>query len=170
MRVLDKKQRAYNTVLRAENGGNDANRSSSIRRGRCASSFRSGRARQPDTIARLIGQSMTERLGQGFVIESRTGAGGNIGTETVVYAASDGYTLLLNGPCAWRPDAGDVRHHRLLATSDQCRQAARACGDDGRSLRGPAGRARHGRIGAKLRGEPVVRYLCAGEHARGHRR
>src|SRR5215468_9945022 len=39
-----------------------------------------------DTIARLMGQSLSERLGQPFVIENRTGAGGNIGTESVVRA------------------------------------------------------------------------------------
>src|SRR5262245_46861478 len=50
-----------------------------------------------DTIARLIGQSLSERLGQPFVIENRTGAGGNIGTESVVRATPDGYTLLLVG-------------------------------------------------------------------------
>jgi tripartite-type tricarboxylate transporter receptor subunit TctC len=50
-----------------------------------------------DTIARLIGQSLSERLGQPFVIENRTGAGGNIATEVVVRAAPDGYTLLLIG-------------------------------------------------------------------------
>jgi tripartite-type tricarboxylate transporter receptor subunit TctC len=50
-----------------------------------------------DTIARLMGQSLLERLGQPFVIENRTGAGGNIGTETVVRATPDGYTLLLVG-------------------------------------------------------------------------
>ena len=48
-----------------------------------------------DTIARLMGQSLLERLGQPFVIENRTGAGGNIGTESVVRATPDGYTLLL---------------------------------------------------------------------------
>ncbi len=48
-----------------------------------------------DTVARLIGQSLSERLGQPFVIENRTGAGGNIGTESVVRAIGDGYTLLL---------------------------------------------------------------------------
>jgi tripartite-type tricarboxylate transporter receptor subunit TctC len=48
-----------------------------------------------DTTARLIGQWLSERLGQQFVIENRTGAGGNIGTEAVVRAPADGYTLLL---------------------------------------------------------------------------
>jgi tripartite-type tricarboxylate transporter receptor subunit TctC len=48
-----------------------------------------------DTVTRLIGQSLSERLGQPFVIENRTGAGGNIGTESVVRAVADGYTLLL---------------------------------------------------------------------------
>jgi tripartite-type tricarboxylate transporter receptor subunit TctC len=48
-----------------------------------------------DTVARLMGQSLSERLGQPFVIENRTGAGGNIATESVVRAAPDGYSLLL---------------------------------------------------------------------------
>src|SRR4051812_31769702 len=49
----------------------------------------------PDVIARLMGQWLTERLGQQFVIENRPGAGTNIGTEVVVRASPDGYTLLL---------------------------------------------------------------------------
>ena len=48
-----------------------------------------------DITARLIGQWLADHLGQSFVVENRTGAGGNIGTEAVVNAAADGYTLLL---------------------------------------------------------------------------
>jgi tripartite-type tricarboxylate transporter receptor subunit TctC len=48
-----------------------------------------------DITARLIGQWLSERLGQSFVTENRPGAGGNIGTEAVVNAPPDGYTLLL---------------------------------------------------------------------------
>jgi tripartite-type tricarboxylate transporter receptor subunit TctC len=50
-----------------------------------------------DIVARLIGQWLTERLGQNFVIENRPGAGGNLGTEAVVRAPADGYTLALIG-------------------------------------------------------------------------
>jgi tripartite-type tricarboxylate transporter receptor subunit TctC len=53
-----------------------------------------GPAGATDITARLIGQWLSERLGQQFVIENRPGAGGNVGTEAVVRAPADGYTLL----------------------------------------------------------------------------
>jgi tripartite-type tricarboxylate transporter receptor subunit TctC len=49
----------------------------------------------PDIVARVIGQALSERLGQQFVIENRPGAGSNIGAEIVVRAPPEGYTLLL---------------------------------------------------------------------------
>ena len=48
-----------------------------------------------DILARLVGQWLSDRLGQPFVIENRSGGAGNIGTEAVVRAPADGYTLLL---------------------------------------------------------------------------
>src|SRR5262245_37001490 len=53
-----------------------------------------------DITARLIGQLLTERLGQQFLIENRTGGGGNIGIEAVVRSPADGYTLLVVGTTA----------------------------------------------------------------------
>jgi tripartite-type tricarboxylate transporter receptor subunit TctC len=50
-----------------------------------------------DIIARQIGQSLSERLGQPLVIEDRGGAGSNVGTDVVVHSPPDGYTLLLDG-------------------------------------------------------------------------
>jgi len=49
-----------------------------------------------DTSARLLGQWLSERFGQQFIVENRTGAGTNIATESVVRAAADGYTLLMS--------------------------------------------------------------------------
>jgi tripartite-type tricarboxylate transporter receptor subunit TctC len=51
-----------------------------------------------DILARLIGQYLSEHLGQQFVIDNRPGAGNNIGTEVVVNSPPDGYTLLLVNP------------------------------------------------------------------------
>jgi tripartite-type tricarboxylate transporter receptor subunit TctC len=49
-----------------------------------------------DVLGRIVGQALSERLGQAFVVENRTGAGGNIATETVLRAPADGHTLLVN--------------------------------------------------------------------------
>jgi tripartite-type tricarboxylate transporter receptor subunit TctC len=51
-----------------------------------------------DVLARIVAQWLTEKLGQPFVIENRPGAGNNLGTEAVVKAAPDGYTMLLVNP------------------------------------------------------------------------
>src|ERR1700754_749683 len=51
-----------------------------------------------DILARLIGQRLSERLGQQFVVENKPGAGNNVGTESVVNADPDGYTVLLVNP------------------------------------------------------------------------
>jgi tripartite-type tricarboxylate transporter receptor subunit TctC len=52
---------------------------------------------QQDIMARLIGQWLSERLGQQFIVENRPGAGGNIGAEVVINSPPDGYTVLLVG-------------------------------------------------------------------------
>jgi tripartite-type tricarboxylate transporter receptor subunit TctC len=58
-----------------------------------------------DLLARMIGQQLSERLKQQFMVDNKPGGGGNIGTEIVVRAAPDGYTLLINsvGPIAVNP-------------------------------------------------------------------
>src|SRR6266478_3275568 len=53
-----------------------------------------------DITARLMGQWLSERLGQQFIIENRPGGGGNIGSEAVVRSPADGYTLLVVGTTA----------------------------------------------------------------------
>jgi tripartite-type tricarboxylate transporter receptor subunit TctC len=55
-----------------------------------------------DIFARLIGQSLSERLGRQFIVENRPGAGGSLATELVTRTAPDGYTLLLTSSAdAW---------------------------------------------------------------------
>jgi len=51
-----------------------------------------------DIVARIIGQWLSERMGKQFIIENKPGAGNNLGTEAVVNAAADGYTVLLVNP------------------------------------------------------------------------
>ena len=56
----------------------------------------------PDIVGRTLSGKLQESLGQPFVVENRTGAGGNIGAEAVAKSPADGYTLLvgINGPAA----------------------------------------------------------------------
>ena len=80
-----------------------------------------------DITARLLGSSLSERLGQSFVIENRPGAGGNIGTEAVVRAAPDGYTLLLvTGVNAWNATLYDNLNFNFIRDIAPVASIARA--------------------------------------------
>ena len=84
-----------------------------------------------DVTARLIGQWLSERLGQQFVIENRPGAGTNVGTEAVIRSVADGYTLLIAGSNAainatlfeqlnfvFLRDTAPIAQHRARAAAD----------------------------------------------------
>jgi tripartite-type tricarboxylate transporter receptor subunit TctC len=80
-----------------------------------------------DIVARVIGQRLSERLGQQFIVENRTGASGNIGTEAVVRAPADGYTLLgvapgnaTNGALFDKLNFDFIRDIALLPVSSAC--------------------------------------------------
>jgi tripartite-type tricarboxylate transporter receptor subunit TctC len=96
-----------------------------------------------DIMARLIGQWLSERLGQSFVIENRTGAGSNLATEYVARANPDGYTLLLASSVnSWNtaiydklqfdflrdivPVASLIRGASVVEVNSECENAPRA--------------------------------------------
>ncbi len=68
-----------------------------------------------DTLTRAVSSKLSQQLGQSFVVENRPGAGGNIGTEYVVRAAPDGYTMIVNsvGPIAVNSSLGKLNYDPL---------------------------------------------------------
>jgi tripartite-type tricarboxylate transporter receptor subunit TctC len=69
-----------------------------------------GAGSAPDVVARLIGQWLTDRTGQAFVVDNKPGAGTNLSTEAVAHATADGYTLLI---VATPNMITDLLHHNL---------------------------------------------------------
>ena len=124
----------------------------------------------PDIVGRTLGAKLQEALGQPFVAENRTGAGGNIGTEAAAKAPADGYTLLIgiNGPIAtnkylykslaFDPDK-DLAPISLLATAPQMLVVAPALGVD--SFRGfiAYARAHPGRVSYATVGSGSASHL-----------
>lgn len=94
----------------------------------------------PDLMARLIGETLQERLGQPFVVENRPGAGGNIALDAVAKAAPDGYTLgvTIPGPLIVNPmtmalmydPATDIRPITMLGTQPSVLAVSPALGVD----------------------------------------
>ena len=80
-----------------------------------------------DIVARITGQKVSELLGQPVIVESRAGAGGNIGTAFVAKAAPDGYTVLVTSSAfavnvTLSPNAGYDAEHDLIPTAVPARQ------------------------------------------------
>ena len=80
-----------------------------------------------DIVARITGQKMSELLGQPVIVESRAGAGGNIGTAFVAKSAPDGYTVLVTSSAfavnvTLSPNAGFDAEHDLIPTAVPARQ------------------------------------------------
>ena len=88
-----------------------------------------------DIVGRLIGQWLSERLGQQFIIENRPGAGATIGTEVVVRAPPDGYTLLLVGaPSAISATLYDKLNFNFIRDIAPVAHHARAPSHGGQSI------------------------------------
>src|SRR5712675_2256021 len=142
-----------------------------------------------DIVARLMGQWLSERLGQPFIVDNRPGGGANIATEAVVNAAPDGYTLLMAGiPNATNaalypnlkfnfmreimPVVGILRIPNVMVVHRAYpgRAAARPCCYQRGALGGAAGPAHHRRVCSGLRDDGVVWRRRAEGHPGGHHR
>jgi tripartite-type tricarboxylate transporter receptor subunit TctC len=138
-----------------------------------------------DIVARLIGQSLSERIGQPFIIENRAGAGSNIGTEVVVRAPPDGYMLLMVGapnainatlyeklPFEFIRDIAPVASilNVPLVMEVNPSVPATTVREHRGALRGIARPADSGRLRAGLRGERVAWRRRSPEHPGPYRR
>src|SRR5262249_10065839 len=125
----------------------------------------------PDIVARLMGQWLSERFGQPFIIENRPGAGGNIGTETALRAPPDGHTLLYvvtaNAISATFVDSLNFNFTRDVAPVTG---SARAGGNHGSALAGATRHPDRGRFCAGLRGKFVAWRRRAQEYTGSNRR
>ena len=92
-----------------------------------------------DIYARLIGQWLSERLGQQFIVENRAGAGGTLAADAVVRSPPDGYTLLLaTSADAWNASLYDNLKYDFCSRQ---RGGRRDCAGPRRSRRAPVGRS-----------------------------